>query len=133
MWVSNKSPDEMFEVSYPTLITPHRFGEKRRDIIKRTNRKIQYVKDHRVSIAFPKLDLATLWVINYLDTSFSSNYDLKSQLCYNMLLANGTGRRIPIFFRSYKALRVSRSALDADLIPFSYIFDAYFRLAEELR
>lgn len=68
MWLSHTRPDDMFEVSHLTQVTAQWFENERCDIVKHTNRTVQYVKDHRVSISFPKLDLTSLYVVSDTDT-----------------------------------------------------------------
>lgn len=76
----------MFEVSYLTQVSEPWFSHELQDVIKRTSRTVNYVKDYHVSIDFPKLDLSTLHVIGYSDVSLSSNYGIMSQLGYILLL-----------------------------------------------
>jgi len=113
-----------YEVSQLTQGNQSRFEENRRDVIKATNRVIGFVKDNAVTARFPKLELSSLRVIGISDASFATNYDSSSQLGYIVFIADAKGRAIPIFFKSYKARRVTRSVMGAELIAFSDMFDA---------
>lgn len=132
-WLSHTRPDVLFEVSQLTQVTVDQFKENKTEIIRRTNRAVMYVKDESVAIKFPKLNLETLQVIGYSDASFCNNVDLTSQLGYIIFVGDGSGNVIPIQFKSYKARRVVRSAMAAELIGFADMFDYVFTLAEELR
>ena len=86
-----------------------------------------------MSIQFPKLDLRSLQIIGYSDVSFAANADLTSQLGYFVFVSDNTSAAIPIQFKSYKACCVVRSAMAAELIVFSDMFDAAHTMAEERR
>jgi len=118
-WLAHSRPDVLYEVSQLTQVTQSRFEENRRDVIKATNRVIGFVKENAVAVRFPKLELSSLRVVGISDASFATNYDSSSQLGYIVLIADAKGRAIPIFFKSYKARRVTRSVMGAELIAFS--------------
>lgn len=94
---------------------------------------MDYFKQNQVSVTFPKLELSTLIVLGYSNASFSSNYDMTSQLGFITLLAHGTGSCVPSQFKYFKARSFVRSALAAELITCADQLDASFTLAEELR
>lgn len=77
----------------------------------------------------------SLQIIGYSGGSSAANYDLTTQLGFIVMLANRTGSCVPLLFRSYKARRVVRSALAAELIAFVEFLDAIqnFAFGEELR
>lgn len=61
------------------------------------------------------------------------NADLTSQLVYIVFIGDISGRVIPVHFKSYKARRVVRSAMEAELIAFRDMIDVSHTLTEELR
>lgn len=132
-WLAHSRPDVLYEVSQLAQVTREYFEEERRTVIRRVNKVIAFVKSKPLAISFPKLDKDTLQVVGISDASFSSNLDSTSQLGYLVFLADARGSASPIFFKSYKARRVTRSVIGAELIAFSDMFDAAFSLAEELR
>ncbi len=91
-----------------------------------------YAVDNPVSLKFPKLDLETLQVVGFSDASFANNYDLTSQLGHIVFITDGEGNAAPIHFKSYKARRVTRSVMAAEVIAFSDAFDVGYTLATEL-
>lgn len=132
-WLSHTRPDALYEISQLTQITRDRFDDKRRDIIKRVNRLIKYVKENNVTIKFPSLDDDTLKIIGFSDASFASNHDCTSHLGYIIFIGDSSDHVVPVHFRSYKARRVTRSVMGAELISFSDMFDTAFTLSQELK
>ena len=132
-WLTHSRPDCMYEMSQRTQFTRAIFDEKRRDVVRRINQTVIYAEGNTASLRFPKLDLKTLHVLGISDASFASNHDATSQLGFLCFLADGTGQSIPVYFKSYKAGRVTRSVLEAELIAFSDLFDHAFNLSDEIR
>lgn len=81
---------------------------------------------------FPKLELASLRIMEYSDASFPENHDLYSQLSYILLLQDNHDVAMPVFFNSYKARRVCRSAMTAGTIDFFNLFDQAVTLRRQL-
>jgi len=69
------------------------------------------------------MDLKSLQVIGYSDSSFASNSDLMSQVCYGCFIRDASERAIQIRFKSYKARRVTRSAMAAELTGSDYLIN----------
>lgn len=59
--------------------------------------------------------------------------DLITQLGYIIFVVDGNHRSLPLVFKSYKARRVFRSAMDGEFTAFSDIFDQAGTLADEFR
>lgn len=132
-WLSHSRPDCLFEISQLTQITKDVFEQERRTLIRRTNKLIKYAKQNELSLRFPKLDKNSLKIVGFSDASFAGNRDFSSQLGYLIFLSDDSGSVCPVVFKSYKARRVTRSVMGAELIAFSDMFDAAFTLREELR
>ena len=133
MWLSHSRPDCLFEISQLTQVTRDMFDTERKDIVKRANRVVSYAMDNPVTISFPQLDLDSVKVIGYSDASFANNRDLSSQLGYVVFMVDDQNHAIPIVYKSYKARRVTRSVMAAELIAFSDLFDVSYTLSQELR
>ena len=131
-WLAHSRPDCMFDVSQMTQVTRERFEEDRRNVVQRVNRTVEYVQDTPACIRFPKLNEDGIHVFGILDASFASNLDSTSQLGYLCFLADNSGNVVPIYFKSYKARRVTRSVMGAKLMAFSDMFDAAYKMAAEL-
>lgn len=63
-------------------------------------------------------------ILGVSEPSFATNADLTSQLGYPVFLPDRFGTVIHISLKSYKALKVTRSAFVAELIAFAGMFDA---------
>ncbi len=100
--------------------------------MKRTNPVMKYPVDNPVSLKFPKLNLDTIRVIVFSDASFANNYYITSQLGHIVFIAAREGNAAPIYFKSYKALRVTCSVMAAEFTAFSDAFDMGYSLAIEL-
>jgi len=80
-----------------------------------------------------KLELSSVRVIGSSDASFAGSHDSSSHFGYLVFIADANENLIPIYFKSYKARRVTRSVMGAELITFSDMFDVAYTLGEELR
>lgn len=79
-WLANTLPYCLFEISQLAQVTEERFTSEKTAVIKRLNRAVTFAIRNCISIQVPKLDLKTLRVIGFSDSSFANNYDLSSQL-----------------------------------------------------
>ena len=131
-WLANTRPDCLFEISQLAHVTEDMFNQKPKQILQRLNKAVAFAVDNRVSLRIPKLDKSTLRVTGYSDASFANNADLSTQLDHICFLRDDTGALIPIFFKSYKAKRVTRSAMAGEVIAFSDLFDVAAVLSAEL-
>ena len=131
-WLAHTRPDCLFEISHLAQITESMFLKSPSSFTTRLNRSTRYAKRHKISISFPQLILPNVKVIGYSDASFGNNMDLSSQLGYIILLTDSSNQAIPIHFKSYKAKRLCRSAMAAEVIAFADLFDTATTLCKEL-
>ena len=89
--------------------------------------------DQALEIKIAKLELESLRVIGFSDASFASNADFTCQLGYIFFLADASNNAIPTIFKSYKARRVTRSVMSAEVMSFSDMFDVCYTFLEDLR
>lgn len=132
-WLSHTRPDCLFEISRLAQITEKAYTDNPAKQLKLLNNATTYATSNPINISFPQLDKRSLQLLGYSDASFASNHDLSSQLGYIILLSDNTDKVIPIAFKSYKAKRICRSAMAAEVIAFSDMFDAAHTLASELQ
>ena len=71
--------------------------------------------------------------IGFSDASFANNAEFSSQPGYICLLADDSGSVVPIYFKSYKSRRVTRSVMAGKVIAFSDLFDVAATLSDELQ
>ena len=131
-WLSHSRPDLLFQVSQLTQVIRELFEADRIQIIKQANKAVKAACENKITIRFPKLDMETLRIVGISDASFANNRDLTSQLGFIIFLSDTNDRVIPLLFKSYKARRVTRSVLAAELIAFVDMFDQAFALASDL-
>ena len=131
-WLSHSRPNLLFDVSQLTQVTEDAFEEDRLRFIKQANKTVKAAFEHNVTIKFPTLDLQTLRIIGISDASFANNRDLTSQLGFLLFLTDETDSVIPLIFKSYKARRVTRSVLAAELIAFVDLFHQAFAMASDV-
>ena len=75
-------------------------------------------------MTFVQLNLSTLKLIAFTDTSFANNQDLSSQIGYVICLIDASGRVNIIHWSSIKCKRVIRSILASELYALAHGFDA---------
>ena len=109
------------------------FNQKPKQILQRLNKAVAFDVDNRVYLRIPKLEKSSLRAIGYSDASFVNNADLSTKLGHICFLGDDTGAVIPISFKSYKAKRVTRSAMAGEVIAFSDLFDVTTVLSPDLR
>ena len=131
-WLSNSRPDCLFEISQLTQVTEKMFEEKPKDMIVRLNKAVKYATGNRVRLKVPKLDKKSVRVVGFADSSFANNADLSSQLGQIIFLVDKFGNSAPITFKSYKARRITRSAMSGEVIAFSDMFDTAIAVSKEL-
>ena len=74
-------------------------------------------------LTFVKLDLQTLRVIAFTDSSFANNRDHSSQIGYVIVLADADNNANIVHWQSIKCRRVTRSVLASELYALSLGFD----------
>eukprot|EP00171_Calliarthron_tuberculosum_P011584 IDg11584t1 len=131
-WISNSRPDYLISINQLAQVTEAMFLANKTDQIKKLNTAVRYAVRNLGGLSFPKLDIDTLHVVGYSDASFASNGDLSPQLGHITLLRGASGSTIPFALKSYKAGRVTRSVLAAEVIAFSDMFDVAFTICAEL-
>ena len=131
-WLAPTFPDCCYQISALAQITESTYKSTPKTFITQINRATNYTRSHPVAITFHQLDKATIKILGYADASFSNNLDLSSQLGFIILLSDKTDKIIPIVFKSYKSKRFCRSAMAAEVIAFSDLFDAAFTIKHDI-
>lgn len=131
-WLSNSRPDCAYNISQLAQTTEGYFTEEKEKCLKLINETVKYAKSYRLDITFPKLSLDSLRIVGYSDASFANNRDLSSQLGYIILLMDDSEQAAPIYFKSYKSRRVTRSPMAAEVIAFSDMFNVTAALSDDL-
>src|SRR5438045_1930342 len=74
-------------------------------------------------LTFVELDLQTLRVVAFTDSSFANNHDHSSQIGYVIILADAHNNANIIHWQSIKCRRITRSVLASELYALSLGFD----------
>ena len=132
-WLSNTHPDCMFEISQLAQVTNSMFESDKVKHIKRLNRAVKFAMNHPITLKVDRLELDSLRVFGFSDASFANNHDLSTQLGHIVFLADKNATAIPKNFKSYKARRIVRSPMAAEVIAFSDMFDVAITLSDEIK
>ena len=130
-WLSSSRADCMFEASQLAQVVAERFKEGKQRVIKMMNKAVDNALRSSAPISFKKLHASSLQIIGHSNASFASNADLASQLGQVAFIEDKRSSAAPIIFKSRKSKRVARSAMAAEAIAFSNMFDAALALRQE--
>jgi hypothetical protein len=119
MWLVNTRPDIACATSMASRTTFDLFKLEDGKYIKELNKIVKHVKSVSLPLLFPRIDLDTLKLVVYTDSSFCNNDDLSSQLGYIIFLSDSTGLCKPLHYSSHKSKRVTRFVLGGEVMAFS--------------
>lgn len=108
------------------------FDTDRSKVVRQLNRPVRYAIQNQISLKILGLEVDTLRILGYFDSSFANNRNLYSQLGHICFLRDKSGAVAPIYFESYMARRVTRSVMFGEVIAFSDLFDVSVTCAEEI-
>ena len=113
-------PEAAFDLSFAAQsVNP------KEDDAKLLNKRLKWQIDHAErGLHFVKLDISTLKLIIFTDSSFANNLNLSSQIGYVVVLADATNKANILHWSSIKCKRVTRSVLASELYAMAYGFDA---------
>ena len=131
-WLANSRPDCSFAISQLAQVTDEIFAKEKQKVIRKLNTAVKFAITNPISLKIPRLELESIRVIGFSDSSFANNRDLSTQLGQIVFLGDNRGTVVPIHFKSYKAKRIVRSAMAGELIAFSHMFDAAITINSEL-
>ena len=129
-WMMHTRPDSCFAISMSSQVTTDKYDK---DSILFLNRAIKHVRANPSELFYPKLDLCSLHLRTYADASFATNPDGTSQLGYIVLLCDERDLCAVLHYSSFKARRVTRSILGAEVYAFTDAFDCAFSFKHDLQ
>ena len=130
-WLANTRPDCLFEISQLAQVTEEMFLQDSKMTLQSLNKAVAI--DNCIPLQIAKLNQEFFRVIGFADASFANNEDLSKQLGHVCFIGDDTGAVVPIFFKSYKSRRVTRSAMAGEVIAFRNLLDVAAVLAAELQ
>lgn len=129
-WVGHTRPDLCSGINKLAQVTEVRYGLT---AIKAHNNLVKKAKGGRdLALKYPKLDVNSLHLRAYADSSFANNYDNSTQVGFIIMLCDGTGRSHVLNFASRKCKRVVRSVMAGEVYAFTTAFDEAFVLRYDL-
>lgn len=96
------------------------------------NETIHVAKNHPLALEYPKLYISSFQVLGVAEASLATNADFISPLGYILFLSDRSGAVLSIGFMSFKARRVTRWAVAAELIAFTDMFDVTYTLSNKI-
>jgi hypothetical protein len=127
-WLVHTRPDIACGVSFLSQVT-----NPSSEASKALNSVLRYVKrsaDHPLYLR--PLDVNTLRIVAFSDSSYANNKDQTSQLGYLVVLADASDACNIVHYTSYKSRRVVRSVLAGELHAFIDAFDFAYTLKRDL-
>jgi hypothetical protein len=107
MWLVNTRPDISCATSMASRTIFELFKEDPSRFIKELNKDNKHVKSIDLPLRFPKLDINTLKLVVYTDSSFCNSEDMSSQLGYMNSISDSTGKCQHLHSSSNKSKRVT--------------------------
>jgi len=118
-------PEACFDLSYAAQVT-----DLKAEDIKYLNKRLQWQYDnHSRGLTFVPLNVNSIQLIAFTDSSFANNRDLSSQIGFVLVLAErnsneqGLHKANIIHWSSIKCKRVTRSVLASELYAMAHGFD----------
>ena len=110
-----------FPVAYQSQVTEESLCE---DDVKLANKVVNHLTETRnMTLRFVPLDLKTMHIVVYTDSSFANNNDCSIQIGIIVFLKDDKNSSNLIHFSSRKAQRVTRSILGREIYAFADDFD----------
>ena len=113
-------PERAFGFSFAAQVS----GKPTEEQVNFLNKQLTWQSEHPDrGLRYVPLDLATLRVVVFTDSSFANNADLSSQIGFVVLFADKYNNANIIHWASIKCRRMTRSVLAAELYAMSLGFD----------
>ena len=121
MWIVHTRLDVACSASFASQVAARTFSL---ESVKLLNRMVRHLKNTASTLLkYSKLDLESLHLVVYSDSSFRNLPDRKSQLGFIICLANASSTCSIIHFSSRKSTRVPRSTMADETLAFVDIFN----------
>lgn len=127
------TPDLICQLPYQfaqQLLRKHTTGKK----TKKLNNIVKCLKQtNDIKLQYPKLDLESLRLLVFNDSSFHNREDSKSELGFLIFLADKSNRCSVLHYSSKKSHRVTRSSMEGETLAFVDEFDPAIIINHDLR
>lgn len=116
---SGCQPERAFDFAHAA-----QFTQPNKDDIKSLNAALAWQQaNSKRGLRFIPLDVTTLRLIVFTDSSFANNIDFSSQIGFVLILVDATGNANLLHWQSVKCRRVTRSVLASELFGMALGFD----------
>jgi hypothetical protein len=130
-WIAHTRPDICCAVGLLAQTTTATFSAA---TIKALNSTIKYLHDTKdLTLKFPRLDMETLCMVVYADSSFGNASNNASQQGYLVVLTDKSRRYSILAYKSYKSKRVVRSSTAGETLALADAFDIAHILRHDLQ
>jgi len=118
---SVSQPEHAFGFSYAAQVT----GEPTKEQISFLNKQLQQqIYQPERGLRFVPLDLATIRIAVFTDSSFANNPDMSTQIGFVTVITDKDNKANIVHWSSVKCKRITRSVLAAELYAMSMGFDS---------
>ena len=131
LWIVHSRPDIACAVSMATQITENLFFKE--SLISINKLLAHLHRTPHMKLSYTKLDLRSLFLVTYTDTSFQNNHEYRSQLGFIILLADKFNHCCVIHYSSHKSKRVATSSMAAEALAFADGFYNSFIIKHDLQ
>jgi hypothetical protein len=128
-WACNTRPDACYAACMASRTTGEKFCQK--GVIE-WNEVIRSIRGERLDLVYPRLDLLTLRLTVYTDSSYANCEDLSSEIGFVVMLTDVSGKCAVLDYAGKKSRRVVRSILGGEMMAFAEGFDRAFTVQHEL-
>lgn len=129
MWVVHTRPDIACAASFLAQSTMKSFDATKIHLVNRIIRHLKKTAD--LQLQYPKLDVETLSVVVYVDSSFNNREGNRSQLGFIVLLAYHSGKCSVLHYKIFKSTRVVSSTMAGEALAFISGCDSAFLLRHD--
>lgn len=129
-WLTHTRPDICSHANILSQVTPASFAKAH---IKLINSAVRRGQNGARGLIQHNLDLSTMRMVIFCDSSFANNFDSSTQLGFVILLTDRTRRVNWLHYSSYKSKRIVRSVLGGETYAFADGFDFGFTLRHDLQ
>jgi transposase InsO family protein len=130
-WVGNTRPDVLCAISRAAQVTASEFSAADVTSLNQTIEYLQRTADW--AMKFPPLDIGSLTVVAFADSSFNNLPRSGTQLGFVVLLTDVRNRCHFLTYKSYRARRIVRSSTAGETLALSDAFDAAFTIRHDLQ
>ena len=115
------------DLASPSHLLASEVNNPTRTTYRRLKQIVNYCHDtKKIGLRFVSLDVSSLRIVLFTDSSFANGPDLSSQLGFIIVLMDDSGSANVVHYGSHKSRRITRSVMAAELLALVTGFDNAF-------